>query len=407
MAITVAQAYDIASRLGCCLLAGEKGLARDVSFIDSIEQPDMEPWIRRNTLYITTGYAFREEAHKLYSLVQDLNEKDAAALAIKSRFMEGFPEPVAGLAKQLGFPLILIPDDLPFIELSHPIMVAIVKEQNNLLEYTKSKLFEYSTQVLDNNLFVDILTENIKLPDEADYRANALNWTKPPIRLVVMDIDDFESYIQNKNEEDIQNTKDTIINMIKNSVSRSQVKCTVVNKNDSFTCILSQSYTVDMLKQVFAEISRRIYEKRGLRVSVGISSVTERFIDLGKLYEEARDGISIGRLHRSPHIIYIEEIRFEQALKRMCKDPFYKEYTNGILSQLMEYDNKNEGHLLETLETLIEHMGVRNTTAEALFLHRNTLAYRVKKIESLCGYSLDESDNLFKLGLALKMRYYI
>ena len=91
----------------------------------------------------------------------------------------------------------------------------------------------------------------------------------------------------------------------------------------------------------------------------------------------------------------------------MCKDPFYKEYTNGILSQLLEYDKKNEGHLLETLETLIAHMGVRNTTAESLFLHRNTLAYRIKKIESLCGYSLDDSDNLFKLGLALKMRHYI
>lgn len=407
MAISVSQAYEIASRLGCRLLAGEKGFSRDVSFIDSIEQPDIEPWIRKNIFYITTGYAFRDDADKLCSLVKALNEKDAAALAIKSRFMESFPETVVKLAKQLDFPLILMPDDLPFIELSYPIMVAIVEKQNNLLEFTKLKLFEYSTQVMDNNLFVDILTGNIKIPDEADNRANALNWTKPPFRLAVMDIDDFESYIQNKNEEEIQNTKDAVINLIKESVGRKQVKCTVVNKNDSFTCIISQTYTVDLLKQVFAEITQRIHDKGGLRVSVGLSSVAEQFIDLGKLYEEARDAISIGRHQRNAGIMYIEEIRFEQALKRICKDPFYKEYTNGMLSQLLEYDRKNEGHLLETLETLIAHMGVRNTTAEALFLHRNTLAYRIKKIESLCGYSLDDSDNLFKLGLALKMRHYI
>lgn len=133
MAITVAQAYEIASRLGCRLLAGEKGFSRDVSFIDSIEQPDIEPWIRKNIFYITTGYAFRDDADKLCSLVKALNEKDAAALAIKSRFMESFPETVVKLAKQLDFPLILMPDDLPFIELSYPIMVAIVEKQNNLL----------------------------------------------------------------------------------------------------------------------------------------------------------------------------------------------------------------------------------------------------------------------------------
>jgi DNA-binding PucR family transcriptional regulator len=52
-------------------------------------------------------------------------------------------------------------------------------------------------------------------------------------------------------------------------------------------------------------------------------------------------------------------------------------------------------------------MGVRTKTADALYLHRNTLLHRIQKIEQLTGRDLSRSKELTDLALALRMRPFI
>ncbi|EJW91354.1 protein containing Helix-turn-helix, Fis-type domain protein [gut metagenome] len=52
---------------------------------------------------------------------------------------------------------------------------------------------------------------------------------------------------------------------------------------------------------------------------------------------------------------------------------------------------------------LIQNMGVRTQAAEALFLHRNTLLYRIRKIEQLLNCDLSNGEELIKLAIALKV----
>ena len=50
--------------------------------------------------------------------------------------------------------------------------------------------------------------------------------------------------------------------------------------------------------------------------------------------------------------------------------------------RLLNMIQKNESELLETLEVLVNNLGARNVTANALHLHRNTLIYRIKKLKT-------------------------
>lgn len=56
--------------------------------------------------------------------------------------------------------------------------------------------------------------------------------------------------------------------------------------------------------------------------------------------------------------------------------------------RLLNTNQENERELLETLEALVNNLGARNVTANALHLHPNTLMYRIKKIENQTGYEL-------------------
>ena len=58
LAITVKDVLEIAQSKGCILAAGEERLNRVVRYVDCMEIPNMEAWMRPNVLYITTGYAY-------------------------------------------------------------------------------------------------------------------------------------------------------------------------------------------------------------------------------------------------------------------------------------------------------------------------------------------------------------
>ncbi|MDF2836078.1 MAG: hypothetical protein K0Q63_1718 [Paenibacillus sp.] len=60
--------------------------------------------------------------------------------------------------------------------------------------------------------------------------------------------------------------------------------------------------------------------------------------------------------------------------------------------------------LLLTLETIIACDGNMNEMARVLFIHRNTAAYRIEKLENLLGMPLRQNDNLLRLKLALLFR---
>ena len=66
-----------------------------------------------------------------------------------------------------------------------------------------------------------------------------------------------------------------------------------------------------------------------------------------------------------------------------CTQPSREETENFVqrkLGLLEEYDRAHESALVETIDMLAKKHGSRKLAAEALFLHRNTMAHRIHKI---------------------------
>ena len=73
---------------------------------------------------------------------------------------------------------------------------------------------------------------------------------------------------------------------------------------------------------------------------------------------------------------------------------------------LLNMIKKMKSELLETLEVLVNNLGARNVTANALHLHRNTLIYRIKKIENQTGYDLSDPNSILEIALALRIKKF-
>ncbi|MEN0135440.1 MAG: PucR family transcriptional regulator ligand-binding domain-containing protein [Rhodococcus sp. (in: high G+C Gram-positive bacteria)] len=73
----------------------------------------------------------------------------------------------------------------------------------------------------------------------------------------------------------------------------------------------------------------------------------------------------------------------------------------AILGELMDHDEKNQTQLVETLDAFLTSDRSWSATAAKLMIHRQTLAYRLKRIEALTGRSTKSSADIASFWMAL------
>ena len=76
-------------------------------------------------------------------------------------------------------------------------------------------------------------------------------------------------------------------------------------------------------------------------------------------------------------------------------------------SVLQDYDRLHGSNLLETLKVLTQSLGSKAQAADRLFLHRNTMIYRIKKIEELTGFDLNDNDTISRLSFLFRIQPYL
>ena len=76
------------------------------------------------------------------------------------------------------------------------------------------------------------------------------------------------------------------------------------------------------------------------------------------------------------------------------------------MGSLINADRVNSGNLCETLEKYLNCNCNAKSTAEYMYLHRNTLNYRLNKIREILETDLDDLDTCMKLKMAFMIRNY-
>ena len=525
----------------CRLVAGDKGVDREVLYIDSMEVPDIIPWIKKNELMITTGYAMNRDEGVLLDIIKTMAKVGSSGIALKTKFFGEITQNIKDLANELQVPVIEVPRDMAFIDLANPLMKKVVNAQNQKLEFNKAMnekfleiqiegggfqeicvvlgemlgcvilvadhrqmllgcypegegaepwlakndyedttiqkqlkeyveksrdeivaasegkweiramgiyvknkcngflyavglkgqfdemseialrqagvylalefskkgLVEQTEYYQDNNFFLDLISGNIQTEEDAVKRARGLKWPSFSYILVVGDIDEFEKVIRNKTEEEVHIFKDEIM-QIHREVLRRQRQCFFVgNKSDSFHCLFTKDIEKNEILMCMKEIQKQIYKSFDAWITIGVSTEIFSYHDFIMAYKKARTAMIIGKKRGKREICFIEDLRLEEAFFEMAKMDIFREFVDETLLELKKHDEKYGTPFLGTLRTLAEHHGARKETAETLFLHRNTLAYRIRRIEQLTGFDLNDPDVLFQVNLAMKILAYM
>jgi purine catabolism regulator len=123
----------------------------------------------------------------------------------------------------------------------------------------------------------------------------------------------------------------------------------------------------------------------GREVTIGAGRPYEDAGDLHRSYHEAQEALLLAReLGATGGVIEHDELGIYRLLSRLPTDEL-RAFCESTLGPLLEYDRRHRGSLIQTLEAYLGAGRNRVVAAQELYVHYNTLRYRLGQIARLTG----------------------
>jgi purine catabolism regulator len=154
------------------------------------------------------------------------------------------------------------------------------------------------------------------------------------------------------------------------------------------------------------------WEKIGLapqralpHISIGVGRAYEGLDGLRRAFREAGQALDIGqRLFGPASLTYFGDLGIYRLLFPLRDTEELAAFYAETLGPLVEYDRRTDGELVHTLEAYFACHTNLSEAARTLHLHRNSLLYRLQRIEEVLGTSLADADASLALQVALRIR---
>jgi len=132
--ITMKEVLQIPELRGIQLLAGEKGLGREVRKVTANDSPDGAEWAKGGEVVLSSGYIWGDNPEGLLKFIQTLDSHKSSGFGVKlKRYLSTLPECVERYANEAGFPILSLPEHFTFDDFIHPALTFIVNEQAAIL----------------------------------------------------------------------------------------------------------------------------------------------------------------------------------------------------------------------------------------------------------------------------------
>lgn len=139
--------------------------------------------------------------------------------------------------------------------------------------------------------------------------------------------------------------------------------------------------------------------------SGGIGQIAKNVQTIPQAWREAQQALEIGRrLFGEGKLHSFARLGIYRLLFPLYGEQTLLDFYHETLGPLLDAENRGNQALLETLEGFFRCNGNLSETARVMHLHRNSLLYRLGRIEELLGHSLEDAELRLSLQIALKIR---
>jgi len=246
----------------------------------------------------------------------------------------------------------------------------------------------------DRGTFVkNIIMDNI-LPGDIYIRAKELHFSTDAPRAVFL--------IRQVGHSDVA-TVDVLSGMFPD-----KLQDFVLSINETDIAVVKQisvNTTAEDLERLAVSIEETLKNELRIRTVIGIGTVAEHLRELADSYKEAQTAIDVGKVFDTERsIINYENLGIGRLIYQLPTT--LCEIFLGEIFKKNSIDSLDQETLF-TINKFFENNLNVSETSRKLFVHRNTLVYRLEKIKKLTGLDLRQFDHAIVFKVALMVRKYL
>lgn len=368
---------------GLTLISGANGIRNNISWIyfaDCMqcldEEYNISELIHGGELVIITNKSLTDDDNKIIDIIKVMHQKKISAVVINENQIS---KKIADYCEELNLPLFELSVELHLIDFSQIICKRLIEEESETHSCEK---------LLTSILFVDNFNEY-----EVTKRANhyGINISgKQSIAII--------------KTSGLNNSADmtAIQNLIENEFRYYDInKLLIYAQFESIVVMFPLDiFGKDSVVRFFEKIADKINNDFGIEAYIGIGLGYEYLADVRESYTEAKNALQLIGMEKQKYVLSYNDMSIYSLISKIRSPRTLDNYINDKLGRLIEADNVQDSELCNTLRAYINNNCNSNATAEILYIHRNTMRYRLDKIEKILNVDLDNLSVCLELKLA-------
>ncbi|KAB7709200.1 hypothetical protein F9802_03590 [Bacillus aerolatus] len=311
------------------------------------------------------------------------------------------------------YPYLLIifnPEKLPY-----PSSQLAIEQASTVISFTllKNEAIKENSRLLENNFFTSLVDGNISTKQEIIHRGKQYGLVDNlKYVCIVCKVDDDKQSTLQQGSDILNRLYDYLYKSLKKSFLKVDVKNIVFMKDAYFVILMQYSKNIDdpiknSIEERLKEFQHEAYSNLKISLSFGVGSFFNDVTDIPITYAEAVEAWEHGAgLFQYNFINFYETKQLKEMIRLIPEENLRKFYENTLRS-LSYPKNKDEEDLVNTLIVYLDNNCEIAITSRKLYIHRNTVKYRITKCEEIFGYSVHDSQNSLHLRMALLMRSFL
>ncbi len=371
------------------LEAGKNGMNNSVSWVYYTEDPSTIKYTRGGEIGITTGLnieRLKKEGHDitdkdladyLLTFIKSFQEHNASGLVINTgKYILSIPDEVIEWCNKTAFPLFSMPWEIHTIDVMQDwgnMISADFQNTHSLKNFFYKAIFEkekFDEKQLQNTPFFDSKNFSIYLMelDEKDFNN---------------DMEQIKRYLHFQFESHITTPQKDWCSVIHNH----RVIYIVKDNTEEFEASLLTTAQKD-----------RFFQTKRLSRSDSCTDIT----DLSEIFEHAETAMSFAE--EDGKLFKYDSLGMYKILTAVKDKNILQQMYDQTLGKMNQYEKEKSEDYLKTLALYLKFGGNVQLVSEANFTHRNTVVYRINKIEETLGMDLSDGENRCLLQTALYIK---
>lgn len=390
MAIELSRLIKRVEHMDITLLAGEKGLRNLVSWTHIVETIEASSFLDGGEIVFTTGLGINNYPPNLINLIKSIFDRNASGIIINTGpFLSEVPQSAIDFCNEHDFPLFVVPWKIHLAEIMRIFCFSITKDDQKNLEI--SSAFKNAIFLAKHEeLYMVPLSQRNFLPDWK-YAVCGIYFSFP-----------------NNNISTDRSALSRIESLTYNLQNHMRhYQNFAIFSYDIEIIVVMANYTKEMQTIFVNDLKGYVqrYLLGGETFLIGIGRQTKSIRCLYKSYRQAK---AIQKLQSNqkidPAMIFYSDMGIYQLLMGIEDNEVIAEYYEKTIHPLVDYDNKNNSNLTDILKCYLTHDGSVKETADELFVHRNTINYKLNKIEELLDMDLSALNTRFQLMIGFMLQ---